>query len=87
LLGEDIPALIKNPNADALYFLPWLGLAIIGSIISFFRRKPGAIIMLVGGVAMVFVLYLQEGLADFPMMVVYGLPYILSSFLLLVVKK
>jgi ABC-type amino acid transport system permease subunit len=87
LIGEDIPALIKNPNSEFIYFLPWLIVAIAGSLISLFHRKTGAIMMLIGGIAMVTYFYFQSGLAEFSMMVVYGLPYIVGGFLLWVVKK
>jgi hypothetical protein len=87
LIGDTIPDLIKGKNINELFFLPFLLMAIIGSFLSFFRLKAGAILMLIGGIGMVVNLYLKSGMNDFGMMVVYGLPYILPAFLFIVVRK
>lgn len=86
LISEDIPSLLKNPDPKMMAIVPWLVLAIVGTIVSFFKRKIGSVLMLVGGAALVITLYIQSGLFEFPMMLGYGIPYLLSGFLLLIVK-
>jgi hypothetical protein len=86
LISEDVPSLLKNPDPKMMAIIPWLGLAIVGTIISFFKRIIGSILMLAGGAAVVITLYMQSGLYEFPMMLGYGIPYVLGGFLLLIVK-
>lgn len=86
LISEDIPSLLKNPDPKMMASVPWLALAIVGTIVSFFKRKIGSILMLAGGAALVTTLYIQSGLYEFPMMLGYGIPYVLGGFLLLIVK-
>lgn len=87
LVGEGIPDLMHGKAKELIPFLPFLILAIVGCLVSFFRQKAGAIMMIVGGVAIEVVLYIQNGQANFGMMMVYGLPYILPGILFLLVKK
>ncbi len=86
LISEDIPSLVKNPDPKMMAIVPWLVLAMTGTIVSFFKRIIGAILMLVGGIALIITLYVQSGLFEFPMMLGYGIPYLLGGFLLLIVK-
>jgi len=87
LIGEGIPDVLRGKAKDLIYFLPFLIIAITGCTLSFFKQKPGAILMLVGGIGIVITLYLQGGIAQFGIMVVYGLPYIFPGSILLLIKE
>lgn len=87
LVGEGIPDISHGKAKELIPVLPFLIIAIAGCLVSFFRQKAGGIMMLIGGVAIEVVLYIQHGQANFGMMMVYGLPYILPGILFLLVKK
>ena len=87
LVTEDIPNLVKGNAKEIIPYLPFLILAILGCFLSLVKRKPGAIMMIVGGIAIVVILYIQGGSAKFGEMVVYGLPYIFPGIILLLFKK
>jgi len=87
LVGEGIPDMLRGKAKELVAFLPFLLLAMAGCGLSFFKPKPGAIMMIVGAVAIDVVLYLQAGRAQFGIMVVYGLPYIFPGLALLFYKK
>jgi hypothetical protein len=86
LVTEGIPDVVKGKDPKLVPYLPFLVAAIIGCFLSLFKRKPGAITMIIAGLAIDVVLYLQGGRASFGIMVVYGLPYIFPGILLLVKK-
>jgi len=87
LISEGIPDVMKGKSVFSITYLPFLIIAMAGCFLSFFKQKPGAIMMIVGGVAIDVVWYLHGGQANFGMMVVFGLPYIFPGILLLLVKK
>lgn len=87
LIGEGIPDIVRGAAKDLVFFLPFLVIAIAGCIISFFKQKFGAILMLIGGIGIDIILYLQGGSAQFGIMVVYGLPYIFPGGVFLFIKK
>lgn len=87
LAGEGIPDLLKGKARELIPYLPFLLVAIAGSILSLFKRKPGAIMMIAGGVIIDIIIYLHGGSAMFGIMVVYGVPYIFPGLLLLLVRK
>jgi hypothetical protein len=87
LVEDDIPAILGGKGQELITHIPWLILAITGCFVSFFRIKPGAILMLAGGTAMVIVIAIQSGMAAFGMMVVYGIPYILPGLFFLLVRN
>jgi hypothetical protein len=62
-------------------------IAITGCFLSFFRYKAGGLLMLSGGIAMIVVIAVQLGMQEFRMMVAYGLPYIFSGIVFLLVRK
>jgi hypothetical protein len=77
-IGEGIPNIQNGHAAELIPFLPWLGMAVIGTVLIWFHEKTGAILMIVGAIAMA--LYLKNGL----MFMVYSLPYLLSGILLFI---
>ena len=87
LVNEGIPDVMHGKAKEFVPYLPFLIIAIVGCAVSFFKQKAGGIMMLIGGVAIEVVLYIQQGSANFGMMMVYGLPYILPGILFLLVKK
>jgi hypothetical protein len=87
LFTQGIQDIVQGKDKEFAQYLPFLLLAIAGSVLSFFKRKPGATMMIIGGVAVEIVLYIQSGMANFGMMVVYGVPYIFPGIVLLLVKK
>ena len=87
IVKEGIPDLLAGKGKELMYFLPFLLLAIAGCLLSIFKRKAGAVMMLAGGVVMVVLLYMQGGMAQFGMMVVYGLPYIFPGAIFLLIKE
>jgi len=76
-----------NPLQNENWFYVSMLIAIAGVLVSFFRRMPGAMLMMAGGLGMVVFYYITSGWSDAALMIVYGLPYILPAFLLLIVKK
>jgi hypothetical protein len=87
LIGEGIPDILKGTHKDLIFLLPFLMMAITGCIISFFKQKLGAVLMVIGGVGMIVITYLQGGSAQFGMMVVYGFPYIFPGGVLLYLRE
>ena len=87
MIGEGIPDMLAGKDKGLKYILSFLLLAIVGCLLSFFKRKAGASMMLAGGAMLVVVLYLQGGMSNFGMMVVYGLPFIFPGSIFLLTKK
>ncbi len=87
VIGEGVHDIIKGKGGDLVLFLPGLLLAIIGCIVSFFRKIPGGIMMLIGGIIMVVTLYFQGGSNDYRMMMIYGFPYIFPGILFIFVRR
>lgn len=87
LVTEGVPDLLKGKAKDLLPYLPFLVLAILGTIISLFKRKPGAVMMIIGGLAIDVILYFHGGRARFGEMVVYAVPYIFPGLVLILVRK
>jgi hypothetical protein len=87
VVGEGIPDIMAGKGKELIPFLPWLLLAVIGCLLSFFRKTSGALLMFVGGVGMVTYLYITGGSSELRTMIVYGGPYILSALLLIVIRK
>ena len=85
LFGDVVPNIVNGKGLNELKF--FVLLAISGCFLSFFRLKPGGLMMLIGAIGMITYFYIMSGLKDFGMMVVYGLPYILAGLLFLLVKK
>jgi hypothetical protein len=81
VIGEGIPDLMNGHGKDLLIFLPWLFLAIIGSILSFFKRKIGSMMMLGAGGALAMV-HLIHGMSGIPMAILFGAPYIVAGLFL-----
>ncbi len=77
IIGEGIPEIIRGQADDLLPFLPWLGLAVAGTIIIWFREIAGAVLMIIGAVAMA--IYIGE----MDMFLVYSLPYLVAAILIL----
>jgi hypothetical protein len=74
-VGEGLPNILHGQGSDLLPFLPWFSLALIGSLLAFFRERTGATLMFVSAVAMA--IYVR----DWPMSLVFSLPYILPAIL------
>jgi hypothetical protein len=87
LVGEGFSDIVRGKAKELIPYLPFLLLSISGCALSFFKRKAGAILMIVGGVAIDVILYFQGGQANFRVMVLYGLPYIFPGILLLLFRK
>lgn len=87
MIREGIPDLMSGKDVGIKYILLILLLAIAGCLVSLFKQKVGAIMMLAGGVLLIAILYLQVGIAGFGMMVVYGLSYIFPALVLILLKK
>jgi hypothetical protein len=87
LFSEDIPAVLNGHNLEMVWFIPCLLIAMAGAICSLWKRIPGGILLLAGGIGMVVFYYFNGGWKEANMMMAYGLPYILPGFLLLIVKK
>ena len=87
VFGEEIPRIVVGRNSSLLFFLPWLFIAVIGCIVSFFKQTIGALMMLAGGIGMAVTLYLHGGSSQARMMIVYSGPYILAAFLIIAMRK
>ena len=75
---------LRDIPTELLVFLPMLAIAIIGLILSFFRRRAGAIIMLAGGIVMFAFHLFRGGTSDLNTACMFGLPYLVcgvTSFL------
>jgi hypothetical protein len=77
-IGEAIPNILGGHATELIPFLPWLGMAVIGTVLIWFHERTGAVLMIVGAVAMA--IYLKNG----RMFMVYSLPYLLSGVLLFI---
>jgi hypothetical protein len=86
VVGEGIPGILHGHGKGLLLFLPWLFLAMIGCILSFFKRKTGSLMMLIGGITMA-VTFLLHGLKDLNMAIAYGVPYIIAGLFLFIPEK
>lgn len=87
LIGEGIPDILKGKSKELIPYLPFLIMAISGCILSFFKRKQGALLMIAGALAIDLILFLQGGKFNVRLMLVYGLPYIFPGLLLLLYKR
>ena len=87
LVGEGIPDILKGKSKELLPYLPFLIMAIGGCVLSFFKRKPGALLMIAGALAIDLILFLQGGKSNVRMMLVYAIPYAFPGLLLLLYKK
>jgi hypothetical protein len=85
--AEWVPLAMKGQSLTYGWFYGALLIAVAGMVLSFLKRTPGGLMMLAGGLGMVAFFYLQDGWKESNMMIVYGLPFILPAFLLLLVKK
>lgn len=61
-------------------------ISIIGSVTSLFKKVPGGIIMLVGGVGMITFYALNGGMKEFGQMVVYGLPFVIPGVFFIFIR-
>jgi hypothetical protein len=87
LFEKDIPELILNKSPELLWFVLLVLLSMTGTIVSLWRRIPGGILLLAGGTGLILYFYFLSEWKDIPLMIVFGLPYILPGFLFLLVKN
>ena len=78
---------LREVPTEFLIFLPLLFLAIVGLILSFFRRRAGAILMLAGGAAMAAFHLLRGGFRDLETACMFGVPYLVCGILSLIQPK
>lgn len=86
MIGEGIADIMRSPYPELLYFLPFLLLAFTGYVITWFRERAGAWIMIIAGVLTVgfFEIYLPDHGAA----LMYGGPYLcLGAIVVLFVRK
>jgi hypothetical protein len=85
--NDDLSVILAGKGKEVLLFLPGLVFAVAGCITTFFRKIPGGIMMLTGGIYMVGVIYFQSVAHDYRMMIIYGFPYIFPGILFIFVRK
>lgn len=81
LVTEDIPGIISGDSSFVFVAL-FMVIAIIGSVLSFFKQKPGSLAMMAGGIGMVAATAVQHGMAEFGIMFIYTVSYIFSGLFL-----
>jgi hypothetical protein len=87
LIADGISGIIVGNGIGSIVFLLGMFIGLAGCIISFFRKIPGGIIMFIGGIIMIITLYLQEGITDYRMIMMYGFPYLFPGILFIFVRK
>lgn len=88
IIGEGaIQDMLAGKAKELAAFLPWLLLAMGGCILSIFRKAPGGLLMLIGGIAMVINFYVRTGWVEVGMMIIYGLPYIIAGLVFSIIRK
>lgn len=87
IVDEEIPKILAGKSKELLPFIACLLVAVIGCLLSFFRRTSGALMMFIGGIGMATYLYILSGSNELRMIIVYGGPYVLAAFLLLIIRK
>jgi hypothetical protein len=88
ILGEGaIQDMLAGKAKELTTFIPWLLIAMGGCVLSLFRKAPGGLLMLAGGIAMVLNFYMRTGWLEVWMMVIYGFPYIIAGLVFLIFRK
>ncbi|MDP4208696.1 MAG: hypothetical protein Q8928_07785 [Bacteroidota bacterium] len=83
IIGEGLPSLT---DTTMLIFSVILLAVMAGSVLAIFKRIPGSIIMLAGGISL-FIYFMVGGHSQLNMSIAYGMPYIISGTLLLAIRK
>jgi hypothetical protein len=84
---EDLVLAIEYHDINKLLLLITLLISITGCFYSVFNRVRGGIIMIAGGTGIVIYYYIFGGMKEFPVMIAYGLPYIIPGVFLVFVRK
>ena len=84
---EDVLYVWHDHNFLLILFLLPLLVAIVGSVYAIFRKIPGGVLMIAGGVGMIGFYCFHAGLKEFPQMVVYGLPYVFPGVFFVFIRK
>lgn len=88
ILGEGaIQDMLSGKAEELSTFIPWLLVAILGCVVSFFKKTIGGILMVLGGFAMIINFYMRTQWQEIGMMVAYGLPYIVAGFIFILLRK
>jgi hypothetical protein len=86
-IREDIILVFHDHDKLMVIFLASLLLSIFGSFYSIYKTIKGGTLMIIGGTGMVVYYCILGGLRDFPMMIAFGLPYIIPGVFFLFIRK
>jgi len=79
-IRDVIPALSQYTNANSMYFISLLTLAIVGYVASWQWEIPGAIIQLAAGVG---IFIFMEEQNEFFLGIIFGAPFVFTGILLI----
>lgn len=80
VLGNGIPAILKNDENELIPFIPFLLLPVAGYLISWYKEMAGAL-LLTGGGFILLIFFMVKG--DASMGLLFGLPFIFAGSLFL----